>query len=210
MDTKLINSLAKMMLKKDKRSIIKNTLKDFLIENGDQISFNWHPLGFLHSKLGHAAEVGDIRLHVWLPNNRKTQEPPMPIHDHVFNINSFILLGKVTNHIYDLTSSLGDKRQLYRVEYNNEGSLLKPLDTVIRCKLKSSQLYNKGEFYEVNKDKFHQTFVEIEDFTVTLVLTTDKDPVKEPNILGPLGQEEYFYKREKCEFPVIELFLDLL
>ncbi|RFU60822.1 hypothetical protein [Bacillus sp. V59.32b] len=207
MDTEL-KLLTNKLLKKESPDQIVNDFKKYINQNSDHIIFNWHPLGFVHSKLCNIPNIGDLRLHVWLDGFRSTQLPHMPIHDHIFNVNSFILTGTVTNHIYELGTDNGHKYRAFEAEYNNGGSLLIPTEVLLTCSLKSSTVHNKGDFYIVEKGIFHETTVEEGNFAATLVIATEKDETKQPKILGPIKNDEYFYSREKCNEPILTILND--
>lgn len=211
MDTEL-ELLTNKLLKKESSEQIINDFKRYLNQNCNHIIFNWHPLGFVHSKLCYIPNIGDLRLHVWLEGFRNTQLPHMPIHDHIFNVNSFILSGTVTNHIYEVGNG-NDNGHLYRTyeaQYKNVGSLLSPTEELLTCRLKSSAVHSKGDFYIVKKEIFHETTVEVGNFAATLVIATERDDTKKPKILGPIKSQEYFYSREKCNEPIFEIINERL
>lgn len=192
------------LLKRESPEKIVKDLKKHLKQNRKHIDFNWHPLGFVHSKLSYIPNIGDLRLHIWLEGDRKTQLPHMPIHDHIFNVNSFILTGNVKNHIYDLGNENGHLYRTYKAQYNNKGSLLMPTEELSTCSLKSSTKHSKGDFYIVEKGTFHETTVDDGEFAATLVVVTEKDETKQPKILGPVNSDKYFYSRDKCNEPIIK------
>ncbi|MGJ9460629.1 hypothetical protein [Oceanobacillus sp. CF4.6] len=209
MDTEL-KHLTNKLLKNESPDEILKDFKAYIEQKGSDIIFNWHPLGFVHSKLSYIPNIGDLRLHVWLEGHRKTQFPPMPIHDHIFQVNSFILAGSVTNHIYELGSGSGNLYRTYKAEYSNGGSLLSPTEELLTCTLKNSTTYNKRDFYSVELGVYHETTVENDNFAATLVIETEKDQTIQPKILGPTNNNDYFYKREKCKEPILKLLKDKL
>ncbi|MFS0752628.1 hypothetical protein [Oceanobacillus sp. 1P07AA] len=209
MDTEL-KHLTNKLLKKESPDEVLKAFKTYIEQQGSEIIFNWHPLGFVHSKLSYIPNIGYLRLHVWLEGDRKTQSPPMPIHDHIFQVNSFILAGSVTNNIYELDSGSGNLYRTYKAEYNNDGSLLTPTEEILTCNLKNSTNYNKGDFYSVELGVFHETTVENGNFAATLVIETEKDQTIQPKILGPTKNSSYTYKRKKCDEPILTILKDKL
>ncbi|CAH0184920.1 hypothetical protein [Peribacillus simplex] len=209
MDTEL-KLLTNKILKKESSKQIIYDFKKYLNQNSQHIIFNWHPLGFVHSKLCNIHNIGDLRLHVWLDGFRNTQQPHMPIHDHIFNVNSFILSGTVTNHIYEVGKDNGHLYRVYEAQYNNGGSLLSSTEELLTCRLKSSDKHSKGDFYIVKKEIFHESTVDVGDFAATLVIATERDDTKRPRILGPIKSHEYFYSREKCNEPILEIINERL
>jgi hypothetical protein len=200
-----LESLARKLLIKESPEQIAYEFKRYVNEYNNYILFNWHPLGFVHSKLCNIPNIGDLRLHVWLPGYRNAQLPQMPIHDHIFKVNSFILTGTVTNHIYETGKGSGQLYRTYKAKYNNRGSILIPQEELATCSLKSSTSHSKGDFYIVEKGIFHETTVETHEFAATLVIATEKAEDEHPKILGPIKNHEYFYSREECNEPILKI-----
>lgn len=209
MDTELIELTNKLLNRESPEQITKE-FKLYIEEKSSYIIFNWHPLGFVYSKLCSIPNVGDLRLHVWLDGHRKIQSPAIPIHDHIFQVNSFILTGSITNHIYELGSDSGSLYRTYEAEYINGGSLLSPTEELLTCSLKDFTTYNKGDFYKVEIGAFHETIVENDEFAATLVIETNKKQTEQPKILGPINFDDYFYKREKCNEPILKILNEKL
>lgn len=56
-----------------------------------------HPNGFVQLDL---IPNGDVRLHVWPDEPLQAQATRHPIHDHAFDMESVVLLGRMTNVLY--------------------------------------------------------------------------------------------------------------
>ncbi|WP_461611941.1 hypothetical protein [Cytobacillus kochii] len=200
-----LKHVIKNLLRKEEPNQIVQDFKRFINYNSNQIKFNWHPLGFVHSKICSIPKIGDLRLHIWLGENRKTQLPYMPIHDHVFNVNSFILTGNVTNKVYEIGNATEDLYRKYEATYINGDSILYPTKELLNCNLKNSTIHSKGTFYTVPKGVFHESMVDEGEFASTLVIATDKDETIKPYILGPVKSEKFFYRRDTCSEPIIKM-----
>lgn len=95
-------------------------------QNPDQLPLVCHPLGFLLIRLGNLDSSSSLRLHIWLPNQRTTQNPEWLIHNHVFTLDSHILIGQITNNVfYTDFHSQKSTGCLYSVEYESGQSVLR-------------------------------------------------------------------------------------
>lgn len=194
---KLLFELASDMLQK------KKGINRKLIELIDQkleektLRGNWHPLGFIHLKLGTIENLGDLRLHIWSDTERKIQKPEMPIHNHVFTVNSHILIGRVINKEYKITK--GADYRIYDIYYEGNSSILRASDCSVNCELVSISMNRTNDFYQVINGDYHESIVADSEFAATLVLATDKTN-ESPITLGFVnGKSEYVYDRIICE-----------
>lgn len=90
-----------------------------------------HPNGFIQLNLNRA---GTCRLHIWSPNITPdmVQKTRHPIHDHIFDMESTILLGSMENWVYEFIDS-GIRREyaLFQGVYKTpHESTLEPLGRV--------------------------------------------------------------------------------
>src|SRR4051812_43978314 len=68
-----------------------------------------HPNGFIQLDL-----KPGLRLHVW-DVQIKAQEPPTPVHDHIFDMRSQVLLGQIGQNVHHF--ELGGYRDSGPLEY---------------------------------------------------------------------------------------------
>lgn len=201
--------IATDILQKNKEKIFGKILNviDLKLEE-NTLQGNWHPLGFIHIKIGSVENVGDLRLHIWSDRERKTQTPEMPIHNHVFTVNSHILIGKVTNKAYSITN--GSKYRIYHIGYNESRSILTPTNSIVDSELISVSSYNKGDFYQVKVGDFHESQVNENEFSATIVLATDR--IKDSPVTLGTGDAntEYVYHRMPCEKTTLEGLINKL
>lgn len=207
---KLLEELATEILHtKDNNKITKLVLKIISLKRMENnLIGNWHPLGFVHFKLGSVQNIGDVRLHIWSNTIRKTQDPEMPIHNHVYTVNSHILIGNVTNKLYKTIS--GNYSKIYNVSYDNHRSFLISSEQPVGYELVHEKTYRSGENYSVVRGEFHESIVRNDEFAATIVVATDK--INGAAItLGPKeGSKIYKYKRELCDKVTINQVISIL
>lgn len=166
------------------------------VHDGELIG-NWHPLGFVHVKLGEVPGYGTLRWHIWPKGIRRTQTPNWPIHNHIFTVNSFVLCGTVTNTTFNVRDdNLTPTNCLYQVKYSDGGSILSPTEDKVTCAINHFSTFEAGSFYVVSKDQYHTSSVPITHLTSTVVLATDIDLSIKPLVVGRLDKpQEFRYAR---------------
>jgi len=153
----------------------------------------WHPLGFLMSKLFEEPPLA-LRIHIWPKGGGREQNPSWPIHDHIFNMRSWILQGAIRNTVY-CESECSPNFHLYLASYKDGESVLSRAKNGICLKKKYEEKYEAGQSYAVEAKVFHSSSHEKDTTTITAVLTNSisLDP---PRIAGAIdGLEEYRYLR---------------
>ena len=155
--------------------------------------FIWHPLGFVMCKL---SDEGDrkIRLHIW-PNDRsREQKPTWLIHDHLFDLKSWVLAGKIENTVYGADSSPPNFR-IYQASYVNDKSILNRTKRTLSIKEESKSVIASGGVYEVQSGILHRSISLSNKTSVTVCETINKLD-KNPVIAGSLsGEKTYSYTR---------------
>lgn len=132
-----------------------------------------HPLGFLHSVIERDRDYA-MRLHIWPEGERPYQYPFWPIHNHRFDLVSSVLCGSLENRFYSVhPSEANPTHRLYRVEYIEGASLLRPTDTLVAVTESGSQSLTTRACYVINAGKYHQSDIASDCFTATIVLTRD-------------------------------------
>lgn len=155
-----------------------------------------HPFGFLHAFLVDDPHVA-LRLHIWDTTERHVQEPNWPIHSHVFDLRSIVLVGRLTNHSYHWSGGrLTATGRLYRTTFVGDTSRLEPTDDFGTCELVSSKEISSTDLYAVPFGDFHSSLVAEGSFAATLAVTV-KGPGA-PRIFGALeGEKSYSYQRHE-------------
>ena len=162
---------------------------DHLIENYESYEPTWHALGFIHCFLA-KNETGTLRLHIWKRNERHVFEQIEKIHDHLFSLKSYVLLGAIYNEVFDLEETYNDSFEFesYTVKYLENGSQLKSTGKFYNIKKSTENKVKEGGFYTVSSDEFHRSSVIDHEYAVTLVATYGHLD-KEPTTLISQGQD---------------------
>ena len=102
-----------------------------------------HPYGFFIVK-PLVNSKRQIRLHIWLPGNRRRQKPDWPTHNHNFDLHSVIIKGELTHHIWEVTSNIDSPLALHKVSYIDSISKLTRIPGTVACKEINSDAYTSG------------------------------------------------------------------
>ncbi|GAA6623454.1 hypothetical protein [Scytonema sp. NUACC26] len=160
----------------------------------------WSPFGFIITCLNPPTSTEIVRLHIWLSSMRPRQVPDWPIHFHSWTLQSRILCGSITNHIYDVQPNRDCDRELYQAKYiSNNNSLVESTGVRVSCELLNSETYYPGQSYFVKPGEYHSIDAEENTLCATLVLMTDNNN-NIPNIVGQINHSKnYVYKRVMLE-----------
>jgi hypothetical protein len=173
-------------------------LYEFLIKEVAQngISGMWSPFGFIITCLNPPTSSEIVRLHIWLSNVRPRQTPDWPIHFHSWTLQSRVLCGSITNHIYDVRPNPNCERELYQAKYiGNNSSSVESTGIKVSCDLLNSKTYYPGQSYFVEPGEYHSVDAGENMFCATLVLMTNNNN-KIPYIVGQINHNEnYVYER---------------
>ena len=153
-----------------------------------------HPLGFYFIRL---AERGDstIRLHYWPADHREKGTAITPYHDHVWSLCSCVLAGAVENVLLQVDSD--EHGDFHMADINQVGNVDQVIlaSSRVRMRIRSSQTYRAGEFYEIPPRVFHYTNVLPNDAVLTVVQA--RVVVQGgPRTLMPVGSEGHTPSRD--------------
>jgi len=211
----MINELADLIIEKGKPENIRGKILK-MVSRGrflEKHSPNIHPLGYMHIKLGESDRGAAVRLHIWPRDERPYQAPRLPIHDHVWILDSHVLTGVITNRIYNTISSNFDPtHQLFDVQYEGDKdvSVLRPTENFVRAEVSEETKYYSGDHYSVSLDTYHTSQVPESKFTSTVVATSDSKN-RAPKVLGPVDRNETFvYQRESYSDRVAKKYIEKL
>lgn len=198
------------------RTTIVESLK-FLLKNFVKrqiLDVTLHPLGFCKFSLFHTSEY-NLRLHIWLPQQRPIQNVNFTIHNHIWDLTSHILLGKLYHNTYEIkTDMTSPTHKEYDVLYENNKSIMIYTNRMVTCVKSKALELEAGTTYQMFVDEYHDTIVPDNLLTATLVLTTFKTQTS-PIVLGPIdGESKYIYDREvDIDFQsdiIVERFIESL
>jgi hypothetical protein len=160
-------------------------------------SFIWHPLGFIFCELSKERER-KIRLHIWPNNNDRMQKPAWLIHDHLFNLKSWVVAGRIENIEYSVEEGTPNYR-VYYARYEGDSSVLYRTDKEIFITENIRYLVSAGEGYSVLSGVLHQSVSVSETTSVTVCETIDQPNII-PSIAGDIsGVDKYSYIRVKVD-----------
>lgn len=133
-----------------------------------------HPYGFYIWKLPEISPKYSLRVHVWLPEIRRRQQPDWPPHSHNSNLYSFIISGQITNFTWSWEADDAGVNQIYEVGY--EGGLSKLTKTAMIGNLTTEQkhTYLSPSSYLVPAGVYHASEVDRHASAVTVVLLDNK------------------------------------
>jgi hypothetical protein len=142
-----------------------------ILEEIRRVSLKVHPLGFIHSVIHREQDIA-LRIHIWESKSRVMQQPHWPIHTHVFDLQSTVIVGRVTNHTYSWLEGDSDPaHRLYEATLADGESRLTATGRLGNFTRTSSELINCGGSYAVARSVFHQTIVSQGAFAATLART---------------------------------------
>lgn len=162
-----------------------------------------HPLGFRVARL--IADSGAaLRLHIW-PKSARSAQPGFEIHDHTFDLTSFILFGDLRQTVYEVSTSAPATHAVYEVGYDATGSVLRKSEIAVAVSPKKTCLLHAGETYALPAAEFHDLDRASAQCAATLVLTTQSGGA--PRSLGPLSGAAIirFERSSYCRSAIDEL-----
>lgn len=151
-----------------------------------------HPLGFYVAKIA-LVGVDVLRLHIWRAGDWFPSDPAWPVHDHMFDLESVVVLGRVLNSVYEVTDSEHGDGQLYSVEYSDRGSVRIRTERRVTCRKVSEDSIAAVQKYRVGAGTFHSTAPSPNCSAVTIARTT-RISDRPPLVVGdPSGLPLYEY-----------------
>ena len=175
-----------------------------------EVKATQHPYGFYIWRLPWDNSCWQLRIHMWLPEERLRQEPDWPVHSHSGRLHSFVLEGVVSNEDFYFHQQQDGAGAIYQVSYEGQISVLKK--TELRGSVRSASKYSitAGGRYFVERDQFHASDVDAGSTSVTLVLM-EKGRVTYSHVFGDAAGPSRleFDRRTATQFDASEV-TDLL
>lgn len=160
----------------------------------NNIPFVWHPLGFVMATIINEGNE-KIRLHLWSNSFQNAQKPTWLIHDHLFDLTSWVLSGEIENTEFKQGNNSLTHRH-YSVSYDKDGSILTKLDSGLSLSVERKDIMKKNESYAIKSGILHQSISTSKNTTVTVCHTVDVRD-ESPLVAGDLyGDFKYQYKRK--------------
>jgi len=197
-------------------SLIYHALQSNLISQAYQAA-NRSAQGFLAVPLCSIVNNGNIellfRFHVWLPDGQRGA-PGFGIHSHQPFAQSWILVGKSTNHTYSV-HSVNLQEQATHAKYALSWSSGRAVDTTYKthqtyskvvntksyvvAKHECSAVHSRNASYIVPSAEFHSSEVAPDSLHATLfVFDSSKGFLKDAPVLGPKDVESDTQYRNNC------------
>ena len=177
---------------------------DYIINNYDDFTPNWHALGFIHCKLVELKE-GTLRLHIWDNQEKHAEEQLEKIHDHLFSLNSFVISGKIKNEVFKVIEVNDNEftHHAYTVKYDNRYSSLVSNNRLYKVTELNEEVITDGQYYKIDSSSFHRSSLANDTPALTLVATYDHLP-KNPITLSSNKIENhkirYFHPYDKIKW----------
>ena len=139
-----------------------------------------HPNGFLQLSLSPDAGWRDqgLRLHVWTDELVPQKDPSYQIHDHIFDIESYVLCGTLVNTLYYVEENVSGDHVLIEAGVEE----LKDTQKRVFCRLKEVQTVHEGERYSISGHEFHTSHAST-PFTATLMAKSNVENFRKPHVL---------------------------
>lgn len=210
MDENIFNRLASAYKTKDQKLLVSEVANFiFTLKQSELLNetLRFHPLGFMYSKIHKFQNNDSLRVHIWSKENYK-QEPLMDIHNHFYNVNSFVYQGCIINRLYgtsDVESESDATHSIYSGTYlNNDKRVLTRTDRKKKLWIEKEMIIRQGNLYEISKSQIHSGSTCTEEFTLTIVYT-ENEGNPNPLVFGPIaGNSQYYYESKKVSNDLIE------
>jgi len=138
-----------------------------------------HPLGFKVVRLDDGPT--SLRVHLWRAADR--EQPGFEVHDHSFDLESFVLAGAVRQRTFAADPDPSGEHAVYTVAYEAGESLLRRTDQVVRLRELTDEVFTAGATYRVAAGQLHASVLDECETAVTLVLTQNRGRL--PITIGP-------------------------
>lgn len=164
-----------------------------LLGNLGTVSSIYHPLGFVQIKADQCDEYGSLKIHIWNCGNGIEQAPSWPIHQHKWDLRSFVFQGNIENSVYEVVEADFERanRLIYDVQFKDGKSVLGRTENYVHAVLASQYRFSQGEWYDVEISDFHASECTDKATCGTIVLTPP-DTGRSPKVLGEKFGEEYY------------------
>ena len=166
-----------------------------------------HPLGFYYCNLFEFENSEKFRIHIW-SNNSERVKPLMDIHNHYYNVISYVVTGHLLNTLYNLSQAKPYSHSLYLGSYDKYGKrILKKTNENYNLKEIVKNKIDFGNLYVIDKSEIHKGEVPASEFTITIVYT-EKPINPNPQVYGDInGEKEYEFPKLMVDTNEIEYIL---
>jgi len=156
-----------------------------LRERGAQLLCMQHPLGFYLVSLLRQGPVA-LRLHYWPARHRPPSSAITPYHDHVWTLQSRILIGHIENVELSLKPDPTGEYVVATIEQVNGVDTVVPTGERVAIETTKNLIQSAGQSYSISPKIFHCTNVSLDVAAVTVVRAEVVVPGG-PRTLVPVG-----------------------
>lgn len=186
-----------------------NKLLDGALLKAKSGAITIHPYGFYILKP--IVDINkQVRIHIWLRDHRKKQDPDWPPHNHNYNIDSLLLKGELRHNFWSVREENTGGHILYAVEYDSQKSKLNKTDRVCTCDIKFSDSYQAGGRYHLKKFDYHSVDVGLECEAVTLCVMTEPENATQHVVGDMQGEDSYEFIRKNVSPKEAKSVIDVL
>lgn len=140
----------------------------------------FHPLNFVAIRAEDGRGLG-LRLHLW-DDQFAFGQRGFEVHDHVFDLDSFVVRGAVRQTLYEVDSAEDGEYSAYEVQYEENAALLKPVRDHLKLRATRVDDFAEGAHYSLKPGILHR-LEPLTSIAKTLVLT--RTYVGRPVSIGP-------------------------
>jgi hypothetical protein len=140
-----------------------------ILAPGNVVDCRRHPLGFVFYDLG---RDGDDRfhLHIWPEDERLAQDSRAMVHDHIFALESRVLVGCLVNRVYEVKPDPDGRCSMYEVTYSGVDSRTEQREGRYSAHEISSGEHAAFAHYQLAAEVFHRSDVNAATFCATIVV----------------------------------------
>lgn len=175
-----------------------------IISRPSEFEAVWHPLGFMHIKLNENQRKA-LRLHIWLKDSPKIDLPTSLMHNHNWNLMSYVLCGSIINHTLEVDYETSTPtHKIYEVFYIDQVNMLYPTNSIVTYKTVNSSYYESGNKYTIGAGDFHYTELGNSDDLTSTIVVADTVTTGPPKSLGPIASVSHRMERFRASAYEIE------
>ena len=194
-----LSSISSLLDSGDRLDVLNDQAVELLGDiAGGQLTFAAvrHPLGFIYAPLLRAGSTA-LRLHIWLSGATRPQLTTSPIHDHTWQLTSYVVCGRLENCLVEIHDSTTPTHRVFEISGVGGADSLRPTERLVEFRVAATQAVRAGDRYTIEAGRFHFTEVPEDCTAATIVLASRKASVPERS-LGPLRVPEHEMTREVC------------
>lgn len=160
-----------------------------------------HPNGFIQLDINYPASPHSTRIHIWHPlkGNQSAAEElelprqtrPTPIHDHAFDMRSFIVHGRLTQVVFDgsVNHRMSPTHTVYVADYHRKSeSTLVSTGVDVLVEQRASIQIPSGQDYTQAAGTFHESRA-LNGLVITVMQKVKTYPDYVPKVLVPHDTE---------------------